>query len=74
LLPLVIGITYEIIRLTSKAGLAGKLLMYPVLSLQFLTTREPGLAQIEVALASLNVALTSSNINRSAPERDEVTQ
>jgi uncharacterized protein YqhQ len=57
LLPLVVGISYEIIRFTSKSGFVGKLLMAPVLSLQYLTTREPDLGQIEVALASLDAAL-----------------
>lgn len=57
LIPLVIGVSYEIIRLTSNAGWLGRLFMAPVLSLQYLTTREPDLAQIEVALTSLNVAL-----------------
>ncbi|MDR1979276.1 MAG: DUF1385 domain-containing protein [Synergistaceae bacterium] len=57
LLPLVVGISYEIIRLASKSGFVGRLLMAPVLSLQYLTTREPDLGQIEIALASLNVAL-----------------
>jgi len=57
LIPLVIGLSYEIIRLTSNAGAAGRLIMAPVLSLQYLTTREPNLAQIEVALTSLNAAL-----------------
>jgi uncharacterized protein YqhQ len=71
LLPLVIGISYEVIRLTSKAGLIGRLLMYPVLSLQFLTTREPNLGQIEVALTSLDMALNvSPNVNRSVSVRD----
>ena len=57
LIPLVIGLSYEIIRLTSNAGTAGRLIMAPVLSLQYLTTREPNLAQIKVALTSLNAAL-----------------
>jgi uncharacterized protein YqhQ len=57
LLPLVIGISYEIIRLASKSGFAGKLFMAPMLSLQYLTTREPDLGQIEIALASLKAAL-----------------
>jgi uncharacterized protein YqhQ len=57
LLPLVIGVSYEIIRLASKSGFIGRLLMSPMLSLQYLTTREPNLEQIEVALTSLNVAL-----------------
>ena len=57
LLPLVIGISYEIIRLSSKSGFIGKCLMFPVLSLQYLTTREPDLKQIEVAMTSLGIAL-----------------
>ena len=57
LLPLVIGISYEIIRLASKSGFVGKLLMTPMLSLQYLTTREPDLGQIEIALVSFNMAL-----------------
>jgi uncharacterized protein YqhQ len=61
LLPLVIGISYEIIRLASKSGFIGKLLMAPMLSLQYLTTREPDLGQIEIALASLEVALKQEN-------------
>ena len=57
LLPLVVGISYEIIRFASKSGFIGKLFMSPVLILQYLTTRQPDLGQIEVALVSLNVAL-----------------
>jgi uncharacterized protein YqhQ len=57
LLPLVIGISYEIIRLSSKSGIVGKCLMFPVLSLQYLTTREPDMRQIEVAITSLGIAL-----------------
>ncbi|MDR1377576.1 MAG: DUF1385 domain-containing protein [Synergistaceae bacterium] len=57
LLPLVVGIAYEIIRLASKPGFLGKTLVYPTLCLQYLTTREPDLGQIEVALTSLEIAL-----------------
>ena len=57
LLPLVIGMSYEIIRLASRSGFIGRLLMSPMLSLQYLTTREPNLNQIEVALTSMNIAL-----------------
>ncbi|MDR2178787.1 MAG: DUF1385 domain-containing protein [Synergistaceae bacterium] len=57
LLPLVIGISYEIIRLASKSGFIGKFLMAPMLSLQYLTTREPDLGQIEIALTSLLASL-----------------
>jgi len=57
LLPLLIGVSYEIIRLASRSGFIGWLLMSPMLSLQYLTTREPEMDQIEVALTSMNVAL-----------------
>ncbi|MDR3230339.1 MAG: DUF1385 domain-containing protein [Synergistaceae bacterium] len=73
LLPLVIGISYEIIRLTAKSGPIGKLLMYPVLSLQYLTTREPNLDQIEVALTSLDEALNFKILNP-LPKEDGVVE
>lgn len=56
-LPVVVGISYELIRLASRSGSIGRVLMAPALSLQFLTTREPDEAQIEVALSSLDKAL-----------------
>lgn len=56
-LPLVIGLSYEIIRAASRSGAWGKTLISPALSLQYLTTREPDASQIEVALESLKLAL-----------------
>ncbi len=57
LLPLVMGLSYEIIKGASCAGIIGKVLMAPALSFQLLTTREPDIGQIEVALLSLETAL-----------------
>ncbi|MDO9509463.1 MAG: DUF1385 domain-containing protein [Thermovirgaceae bacterium] len=57
LLPLVIGISYEIIRWCAKNRTAGRALMAPALWLQYLTTREPDLDQLEVAISALNLAL-----------------
>lgn len=57
LLPLVIGISYEIIRWCGKNRKAGRLLMAPALWLQYLTTREPDESQIAVALSALGTAL-----------------
>lgn len=57
LLPLVMGISYEIIRGASCAGVVGRILMAPAMSFQYLTTREPDEEQIEVALTSLETAL-----------------
>ena len=57
LIPVVIGISYEIIRLASRSGKFGLCIIAPFLTLQFLTTREPDIRQAEVALHSLNTAL-----------------
>lgn len=57
LLPVVSGITYEIIKWMGKSnGNLSKILAYPGLMLQKLTTREPDLNQLEVAIISLKVA------------------
>ena len=55
LLPAVAGISYEALRYSARHGGSGffRALVFPGLLLQRLTTREPDLAQIEVAIASL---------------------
>ena len=60
LIPLVIGISYEIIKLASNSGKIGFCLISPFLTLQYLTTREPDINQAEVALISLDTALEGS--------------
>lgn len=57
LLPLVVGISYEIIRATSRWGEVGRFIMAPALSLQYLTTRVPSGPQLEVAMRALESAL-----------------
>ena len=57
LLPLVVGISYEIIRWSSRSPVLGRAVMKPALCLQYLTTREPDERQIEVALAALREAV-----------------
>ena len=57
LIPVVIGISYELIRLASNSGKVGLCIIAPFLSLQYLTTREPDIKQAEVALISLDTAL-----------------
>lgn len=66
-LPVVVGISYELIRLASRSGELGKWLMAPALSLQFLTTREPDEQQIEVALSSLDKALCRNGSPEESP-------
>jgi uncharacterized protein YqhQ len=57
LLPLISGVSYEIIKWMGKStGSLAKILSYPGLKLQNLTTREPNLEQIEVAIKALKVA------------------
>ncbi|MBZ9606381.1 DUF1385 domain-containing protein [Clostridium estertheticum] len=57
LLPLISGGSYEIIKWMGRStGTLAKILSYPGLKLQNLTTREPDLSQIEVAIKALKVA------------------
>ena len=57
LIPIVAGITYEIIKWLGKSnGVLARIISYPGLKLQGLTTREPDDKQIEVAIASLKAA------------------
>ena len=57
LIPIVIGISYEIIKLASSSGKFGLCIIAPFLTLQYLTTREPDINQAEIALISLDTAL-----------------
>ena len=56
MIPLIAGISYEILKLSAKKSSAGlmSLVTVPGLFLQRLTTREPDTSQIEVALSALN--------------------
>ena len=57
LMPLVAGITYELIKWLGKSdSKLSKIVAYPGLKLQELTTKEPDDSQLEVAIASLLAA------------------
>lgn len=57
LLPVISGITYEIIRWMGKSdSTVSRFFAFPGLMLQKLTTREPDLEQLQVAIQSLKVA------------------
>ena len=73
LLPVVSGITYEIIRWMGrgKSKLAN-ILAYPGLMLQKLTTREPDLSQLEVAIAALKAAEGIEDIVEEKIEVDNI--
>lgn len=54
LLPLISGITYEVIKWMGKSdSTLSKILSYPGMMLQKLTTKEPDISQLEVAIAAL---------------------
>lgn len=59
LIPVVAGISYELIRLASKYrdSKIAKLILTPGLALQYLTTREPSQDQIEVAIEAVKSIL-----------------
>lgn len=57
-LPLVAGLSYELIKWLGRSeSLLAKILSYPGLMLQKLTTREPDLEQLEVAIAALKAVI-----------------
>jgi release factor-specific protein-(glutamine-N5) methyltransferase len=57
LIPIVTGISYEIIKWLGKNdSMLARIIAYPGLKLQLLTTKEPDDSQIEVAIASLKAA------------------
>jgi uncharacterized protein YqhQ len=61
LVPVIAGLSYEVIRLAAKNMKRGwvRALMRPGLLLQKLTTREPDLDQLEVAITSLRAVFTA---------------
>lgn len=67
-IPLVAGIAFEVIKLfgRNRAKRWARVLMWPGLQLQRLTTREPDLTQLAVAIAALDAVL--------AVEEAEVTE
>jgi uncharacterized protein YqhQ len=73
LLPVVSGITYEIIRWMGKGkSKLASILAYPGLMLQKLTTKEPNLGQLEVAIAALKSAEGIEDIVEDKIEVDNV--
>jgi len=65
LMPIIAGISYELQRYSSKHlnNKFVKLLISPGLALQKITTREPDLKQLEVAIVAIKVALNEEVLN-----------
>lgn len=63
-LPVVVGISYEVIKLTGRHDNSfTRLLSAPGLALQKLTTSEPDLEQLEVAIASMKIVIPEDEEN-----------
>lgn len=64
LIPVIAGIAYEVIRFTAKNlhNPLVRIIVIPNLALQHLTTREPDLKMIEVAIAAFKRVLVSENV------------
>ncbi len=64
LVPVIAGIAYELIRLAARHMDRRwvQVAMVPGLTLQKLTTREPSLDQIEVAIAALRAVFTAEQV------------
>ena len=77
LIPVIAGVAYEILRFTAKHmdnPLIG-LLVIPNLALQHLTTRQPDLSMLEVAIVAFNRVLSSEqSANASAVSSTEIKE
>ena len=64
--PLVAGLAYELIRATGRHRDTGwaRVVMWPGMQLQRLTTREPDHSQLEVAIAALGAVLATGVVTR----------
>ncbi|HDM43453.1 MAG TPA: DUF1385 domain-containing protein, partial [Firmicutes bacterium] len=69
LIPVIAGLAYEIIKLASRYpdNILVKVLTYPGLFTQLITTREPDRGQLEVAGESIKILL-----NENIKERDDL--
>ena len=57
-IPIVAGISYEIIKFLGKYNnILSKIVAYPGMMMQKITTKEPDDGQLEVAIAALKAAL-----------------
>jgi uncharacterized protein YqhQ len=69
-IPIVAGLSFEVLKLFGKHRDKrwAQILMWPGLQLQKLTTREPDLSQLAVAIAALEAVLAVENPEEASPE------
>jgi uncharacterized protein YqhQ len=72
-IPIVAGLAFELIKLFGKNRTKrwARILMWPGMQLQKLTTREPDLSQLAVAIAALEAVLAVEN-PKAASEEDKI--
>lgn len=64
LLPIIAGVSYEIIKWTgAHEGLVSRILRYPGMMMQKLTTKEPDDGQVETAIVAMNLVLEKEGID-----------
>ena len=70
-IPLIAGLSYEVIKWAGKNRNKGwvRVLMWPGLMLQNLTTREPDLDQLAVAIRSLEEVLANEDLDEARKEQ-----
>jgi len=73
LIPVVIGLSFEVLQLTNKVRHIPvlKILGYPGLWLQLLTTKEPDDDQVDVALHSFNKVLENDGVKAEDEPKDK---
>jgi uncharacterized protein YqhQ len=69
-IPIVAGLAFEVIKLfgRNRAKRWARVLMWPGIQLQRLTTREPDLSQLAVAIAALDAVLAVENPREATPD------
>jgi uncharacterized protein YqhQ len=69
-IPLVAGLAFEVIKWfgRNRTKRWARILMWPGIQLQRLTTREPDLSQLAVAIAALEAVLAVENPREASPE------
>jgi uncharacterized protein YqhQ len=69
-IPLVAGLAFEVIKWfgRNRTKRWARILMWPGIQLQRLTTREPDLSQLAVAIAALDAVLAVENPREASPE------
>jgi len=72
-IPIVAGLAFELIKLMGKHRTRrwARILMWPGMQLQKLTTREPDLTQLAVAIAALEAVLAVEN-PKAASDEDKI--